>query len=229
MIGLTADVAIVGSGFGGSLLAMLLQRIGLSAVLIDRARHPRFAIGESSTPTADLILLQLAREYDLPRIAPLAKYGTWQAVYPEVVCGIKRGFSYFHHQSGQPFATDSEHSTERRLDQRIEPAAKAPSRDLLHGESLRRQDARIHQPVPLVVRDQSHAKALVRQPSRQTSHRRGLPRAQKPANHDIPRATGLPGIVRLRCHCPCRPFVHVVSSLCCFARMRSMVLSSRSR
>lgn len=112
MIGLSAEVAIVGSGFGGSLLAMVLQRIGLSAVLIDRASHPRFAIGESSTPNADLILLQIAREYDLPRIAPLAKYGTWQAAYPEVICGIKRGFSYFHHRADQPFAADAAHSTE---------------------------------------------------------------------------------------------------------------------
>jgi FADH2 O2-dependent halogenase len=112
MIELKTDVAIVGAGFGGSLAALLLARIGRSAVLIDRASHPRFAIGESSTPNADLLLLQLAREYDLPRIAPLAKYGTWQAAYPEVIGGIKRGFSYFHHRRGQPFRADPEHSTE---------------------------------------------------------------------------------------------------------------------
>jgi FADH2 O2-dependent halogenase len=112
MIELKTDVAIVGAGFGGSLMALLLARIGRSSVLIDRASHPRFAIGESSTPNADLLLLQLAREYDLPRIAPLAKYGTWQAAYPEVIGGIKRGFSYFHHRRGQPFRADAEHSTE---------------------------------------------------------------------------------------------------------------------
>lgn len=112
MIELKADVAIVGAGFGGSLTALVLQRIGLAPVLVDRASHPRFAIGESSTPNADLILLELARTYDLPRIAPLAKYGTWQATYPEVVGGIKRGFSYFHHRRGEPFQVDPEHATE---------------------------------------------------------------------------------------------------------------------
>jgi tetracycline 7-halogenase / FADH2 O2-dependent halogenase len=112
VIELKTDVAIVGSGFGGSLTALLLQRIGRSAVLIDRTCHPRFAIGESSTPNADLLLLRLAREYDLPRLAPLAKYGTWQATYPEVTCGIKRGFSYFHHRRGQPFQVDPDHATE---------------------------------------------------------------------------------------------------------------------
>jgi FADH2 O2-dependent halogenase len=109
---LDVDVAIVGSGFGGSLLALLLQRIGRSAVLIDRSAHPRFAIGESSTPNADLTLLDLARNYDLPRIAPLAKYGTWQRAYPHVVCGLKRGFTYFHHRPGRPFATDADHATQ---------------------------------------------------------------------------------------------------------------------
>jgi tetracycline 7-halogenase / FADH2 O2-dependent halogenase len=112
MIKLDVDVAIVGSGFGGSLTALLLSRVGLSSVLIDRAAHPRFAIGESSTPNADLVLLELAREYDLPRIAPLAKYGTWKRTYPEIVCGLKRGFSYFHHRAGQPFRADPLHSTE---------------------------------------------------------------------------------------------------------------------
>lgn len=109
---LEVDVAIVGGGFGGSLLALVLRRAGLRVALIDRGRHPRFAIGESSTPIANLVLKDLCLEYDLPRIAPLAKYGTWQATYPHLVSGIKRGFSYFHHEAGQPFVADAEHSTE---------------------------------------------------------------------------------------------------------------------
>ena len=112
MIRLNVDVAIVGSGFGGSLMALVLSRIGLAPVLIDRAAHPRFAIGESSTPNADLTLHDLARQYDLPRIAPLTKYGTWQATYPQVVCGIKRGFSYFPHRPGEPFRPSADHAGE---------------------------------------------------------------------------------------------------------------------
>ena len=49
-----ADVAIVGSGFAGSLTALALRRQGRSVVLLERGRHPRFAIGESSTPLANL-------------------------------------------------------------------------------------------------------------------------------------------------------------------------------
>lgn len=109
---LEVDVAIVGGGFGGSLLALVLRRAGLRIALIDRGRHPRFAIGESSTPIANLVLRDLCRDYDLPRVAPLAKYGTWQATHPHLVSGIKRGFSYFHHEAGQSFVTDADHSTE---------------------------------------------------------------------------------------------------------------------
>ncbi|MBS0202210.1 MAG: tryptophan 7-halogenase [Planctomycetes bacterium] len=112
MVDLKADIVVIGAGFSGSLLSLLLKRIGRSCVLIDRGTHPRFAIGESSTPMANLILEDLARRYDLPRIAPLASYGTWKRVHPEIVCGLKRGFSYFHHTLGQDFRPRSDHANE---------------------------------------------------------------------------------------------------------------------
>lgn len=109
---MTFDVAIIGAGFGGSLMALVLQRIGLRPVLIDRASHPRFAIGESATPIGDLIWSQLTRQYDLPRLAPLAEYGSWQRSYPQLPCGLKRGFSYFLHRPGQRFAPSASHADE---------------------------------------------------------------------------------------------------------------------
>lgn len=101
---ITADLAIVGSGFGGSLLAMIARRLGRSVVLLDRDRHPRFAIGESSTPLANLLLEEIATRYDLPRLLPLTKWGTWQSSYPEIACGLKRGFSFYHHTFDHPFS-----------------------------------------------------------------------------------------------------------------------------
>lgn len=109
---LTTDVAILGSGFAGSLLALILERRGLRTVLLDRARHPRFAVGESSTPVADMILRGLARRHDLPRLAPLAAYGSWRETYPHLGVGSKRGFSYFHHVPGEPFAPRADHANE---------------------------------------------------------------------------------------------------------------------
>lgn len=112
MIDETADVAVIGSGFGGSLAALVLSRLGLRVILVDRAAHPRFAIGESSTPVADLVLGDLTDRYDLPRLAPLAKYGTWQAAYPHLGCGLKRGFSYFQHRPGHAFKPCPNHTNE---------------------------------------------------------------------------------------------------------------------
>ncbi|MDF2441384.1 MAG: tetracycline 7-halogenase / O2-dependent halogenase [Abditibacteriota bacterium] len=100
------NLAIVGSGFGGSLLAMVARRLGHSVVLLESGRHPRFAIGESSTPLANLLLEELATRYDLPRLLPLTKWGSWQREYPQIACGLKRGFTFCHHRFGHTFEAD---------------------------------------------------------------------------------------------------------------------------
>ena len=87
---LDADVAVVGSGFAGSLIALALTKRGRRVVLVERGRHPRFAIGESSTPLANLLLEELADRYDLPRIRTFSKWGTWQREHPGVACGDVR-------------------------------------------------------------------------------------------------------------------------------------------
>ncbi len=96
------DVVVVGSGFGGSLLAMVARRLGRSVLLLEKSRHPRFAIGESSTPLANLMLEELSARYELPCLKPFCKWGSWQHAYPEVACGLKRGFSFFHHDLLRP-------------------------------------------------------------------------------------------------------------------------------
>ncbi len=103
------DIAVIGSGFAGSLMAMIARRLGHSVVLLEKTKHPRFAIGESSTPLANLILEELSERYDLPAVRPLTKWGTWQSTHPKVACGLKRGFSFFHHQFGEAFADDAAH------------------------------------------------------------------------------------------------------------------------
>jgi FADH2 O2-dependent halogenase len=105
-----ADIAVIGSGFAGSLTALCLQRMGRRVVMVERGRHPRFAIGESSTPLANLLLEELARRYDLPRVGVFSKWGTWQRSRPDVAGGLKRGFSFYFHVPGEPFADDGEHA-----------------------------------------------------------------------------------------------------------------------
>jgi tetracycline 7-halogenase / FADH2 O2-dependent halogenase len=103
-----ADLVIVGAGFGGSLMAMIAHRLGLSVVLLEQGRHPRVVIGESTTPLSNLLLERLSATYDLPRVAPLAKWGSWHRAYPQVACGLKRGFSFFH-ETGRLLVAASPH------------------------------------------------------------------------------------------------------------------------
>jgi tetracycline 7-halogenase / FADH2 O2-dependent halogenase len=68
------------------------------------------AIGESSTPLANLLLEELATRYELPAIRPLAKWGSWQRAYPHLACGLKRGFTFYHHEPGTQDTADSDRS-----------------------------------------------------------------------------------------------------------------------
>src|ERR1044071_132259 len=103
------DIAIVGSGFGGSLMAMIARRLDKSVVLLEKGCHPRFAIGESSTPIANLVLEELTKRWDFPRLHSLAKWGTWQKSHPHLPCGVKRGFSFFHHTFASKWEVQPQH------------------------------------------------------------------------------------------------------------------------
>ncbi|HZI42117.1 MAG TPA: tryptophan 7-halogenase [Gemmatimonadaceae bacterium] len=100
----SCEVAIVGSGFAGSLLARVLRVIGYDVVLLERGTHPRFAIGESSTPLANLSLARLGNRYALDDCHQMATHGRWLAHLPEVRRGLKRGFTFYRHHPGTAFA-----------------------------------------------------------------------------------------------------------------------------
>ena len=100
----SCEVAIVGSGFAGSLLARVLAVLGYDVVLLERGTHPRFAIGESSTPLANLSLERLARRYGLQDCYALSAHGRWLGSLPSIRRGLKRGFTFYRHHPGEPFA-----------------------------------------------------------------------------------------------------------------------------
>jgi FADH2 O2-dependent halogenase len=103
MTRIDCDIAVIGSGFGGTLLALIARRLGFAVALLERGTHPRFAIGESSTPLADFKLAAIADRFGLDWLRPFSKYGTWKATYPQLTCGLKRGFSFFRHEASRPF------------------------------------------------------------------------------------------------------------------------------
>ena len=102
------QIGVLGTGFAGTITGLILNHLGYDVVLVDRCQHPRFAIGESSTPIADRILSDLCDRYDLEDIRPLTRYGTATTHQNEYYVGPKRGFTYFSHtdsDSATPLAT----------------------------------------------------------------------------------------------------------------------------
>lgn len=106
-------IAIIGSGFAGSILARILAIQGHRVQLLDRQRHPRFALGESSTPLAAICLERLADRYGLDDLHALAAWGRWRERLPHLRRGLKRGFTFYGHSPGKPFANGP--ANERRL------------------------------------------------------------------------------------------------------------------
>src|SRR4051812_6463165 len=106
-------IAIVGSGFAGSILARILAIQGHRVLLLDRQRHPRFALGESSTPLAAICLERLAARYGLDDLHALAAWGRLNQKLPHLRRGLKRGFTFYGHPPGLPYANGA--ANERRL------------------------------------------------------------------------------------------------------------------
>ena len=73
-------------------------------LLVERGRHPRFALGESSTPLANLALERLAVRYGFEDLWDLAAHGRWRRRLPEVGRGLKRGFCFYEHEPGEAFS-----------------------------------------------------------------------------------------------------------------------------
>ncbi len=102
------DITIIGAGFSGSLLAAIAARLGMRVLLIERQQHPRFAIGESTSPLANLLLEELAVKYNLPLLKPLCNWGSWQKSCPQIVGGLKWGFTYYAHTLDHEYVNSRE-------------------------------------------------------------------------------------------------------------------------
>ncbi len=99
------DVAIIGSGIGGSTLAAVLARQGLSVIVFEGGTHPRFTIGESMILETSEVMRALAEFYAVPELA----YFSSENFYPYIGTshGVKRHFSFVHHLAGQRVAVNT--------------------------------------------------------------------------------------------------------------------------
>jgi FADH2 O2-dependent halogenase len=99
--GTTFDVAILGTGIGGTLLGAILAANGQKVLLLEQGTHPRFTIGESTIPETTVLLRLMAKRYNVPEIAHLCNFNSARA-HVSPACGVKRNFSFHHHRPGEP-------------------------------------------------------------------------------------------------------------------------------
>jgi len=95
------DVAILGTGLGGTLLGAILAANGQRVLLVEQGVHPRFTIGESTVPETTVLLRLMAKRYGVPEIAYFSNFHSIRA-HVSPACGVKRNFSFHHHRPGEP-------------------------------------------------------------------------------------------------------------------------------
>jgi FADH2 O2-dependent halogenase len=59
-----------------------------------------------------MIQRKLSEEYGLPFLSDISRYGQWQRTFPNIRCGLKRGFSYYYQEPGKNFSGDRKHTRE---------------------------------------------------------------------------------------------------------------------
>lgn len=101
------DVIILGAGIGGTTLGTVLAKKGLKVLLIEAGSHPRFALGESTTPDISGLFKLISLKYDIPEVANLGTfYDLRDTVGPST--GVKRSFSFlFHRENEEQIPTES--------------------------------------------------------------------------------------------------------------------------
>jgi FADH2 O2-dependent halogenase len=102
------DVIILGTGIGGTMLGAILAKHNLNVLLIDSETHPRFTIGEATTPDTNFRLKLLALKYDLPEIS---NFSAFHLIRDHVspACGVKRAFSFLYQREGKEQAASETH------------------------------------------------------------------------------------------------------------------------
>jgi tetracycline 7-halogenase / FADH2 O2-dependent halogenase len=95
------DVAIIGSGMGGSASATMLSKLGYKVVLIEKGKLPRFVIGESTTPLMSKKIRYLGRLYEIPEFEQMSTYDRIKENDLPFTCAPKELFHYFWQEPGQ--------------------------------------------------------------------------------------------------------------------------------
>jgi FADH2 O2-dependent halogenase len=94
------DVAILGSGMAGTILASVLARNGAKVLILDAGSHPRFAIGESTIPYTSMLMRLVAERYGVPELKGFTTFYNAQALIT-TDGGVKKNFGFLYHREGE--------------------------------------------------------------------------------------------------------------------------------
>jgi FADH2 O2-dependent halogenase len=94
------DVIVLGTGIAGTMLGAVLAKHGIRVLLIDSSTHPRFAVGEATTPDTSFRLKIVAAKYGVPEIGNLSAFHKLRD-HVSPACGVKRAFSFLYQREGQ--------------------------------------------------------------------------------------------------------------------------------
>ena len=95
------DVAILGAGFEGGMLATILASNGFKVLMVDAGTHPRFALGESTVRHTFRMIKIMAERFNVPEFKD--KFNSGKMIHTEVAStfGIKKNFGFMYHREGQ--------------------------------------------------------------------------------------------------------------------------------
>ena len=102
------DVIIAGSGMYGVTMANILAKAGLDVLIIERGKHPRFALGEALLPQSAIWPFIIGERFGIPEIGHLSHADRIvDNITPS--CGLKHSIGFAHHSKGAPLAADQLH------------------------------------------------------------------------------------------------------------------------
>jgi FADH2 O2-dependent halogenase len=82
------------------MLASILAKNGVGVTIVDPKPHPKFTIGEATTPDSSYRLRIVGEKYDIPEISYLSNFHDLKSKVSEN-CGVKRSFSFLYHKENE--------------------------------------------------------------------------------------------------------------------------------